>query len=113
MGGRKYTNLHNKLFIMDRLEIHFDYDTILELRNRIYYENSSVTINNETYTRVEKINTSEFSDGESWDYIVQRKSDNKYFKFNVWCISDGYEFSYGENTLTEVFPQTIVKTIYK
>lgn len=112
MVRRVYANLHNKSFIMDRLLIRFDYDTIRELWNGIYYENSSVTINNETYTRVEKINTSEFSDGESWDYIVQRKSDNKYFNFNVWHTFHGHVFS-DENTLTEVFPQTIVKTIYK
>ena len=45
------------LFIMDRLEIHFDYDTILELWDGIYFGNSGVTINNETYTKQLDANT--------------------------------------------------------
>ena len=95
--------------------INFDDETMHDLWNGVGYKDSSVEIMGQTYTRVDKINTSEYSDGESHDYIIQRKSDGKYFKFHVWDAGDhnGYIFSDGDDSLTEVFPKTITKTIYE
>lgn len=100
---------------MDREYIDFDDEIMRELWNGLYWEGSSVEIMGELYIRMDKINTSEFSDGESHDYIIQRKSDGKYFKFNVWDAGshNGYIFSDGENSLSEVFPKTIIKTTYE
>ncbi len=99
---------------LDRVTLDFDKETMFNLWDGVYYKDSSVEINGDTYTHVDKINTSEYSDGESHDYIVQRKSDARYFKFNVWeAGNDGYVFSYGGHSLTEVFPKTITKTIYE
>ena len=100
---------------MERENIDFDNETMHELWDGVYYKDSSVEIMGETYTHIDEINTSDYSDGESHDYIVQRKSDGKYFTFNVWYAGDnnGYIFSDGEHSLTEVFPKTITKTIYQ
>lgn len=84
--------------------IQLTYEQINNLREAIWFKDGSTFIyGTETYTRVKKINTSEYSDGESYEYIVQRMSDKKYFKFD-WWEHDGGIFSDGENTLTEVFP---------
>ena len=57
----------------------------LELWDAVHFIGSSYeTEDGETYTSIDKINTSEYSDGPSWDYIVERKSDGLFFKFNVW-----------------------------
>jgi hypothetical protein len=98
---------------LDRVTLDFDKETMFELWEGVYFEDSSVEINAETYTHIDVINTSDYSDGESHDYIIQRKSDNRYFKFNVWEAggNNGYIFSDGDHSLTEVFPET--KTIYK
>lgn len=93
--------------------IKLEYDTILEFWNELYFKDSSTELNGETFTHIEKINTSEFSDGESFDYIVQRKSDGKYFKYHWWeGGNSGYIFSDEKNTLEEVFPEVINKTIW-
>jgi hypothetical protein len=100
---------------MTREKINFDDETMNDLWNGVYSTNSSVEIKGDTYTQIAVINTSEKSDGESHDYIVQRKSDGKYFKFNVWDAGshNGNIFSDGDDSLTEVFPKTITKTIYE
>jgi hypothetical protein len=100
---------------MERETINFDNETMHELWNGVYYKGSSVKIMGEKYIHIDKINTSDYSDGESHDYIVQRKSDGKYFKFNVWDAGDhnGYIFSDGDASLTEVFLKIITKTIYE
>ena len=77
----------------------------LELWDEVYFIGSSYeTEDGETYTSVDKINTSEYSDGPSWDYIVERKSDGLFFKFNVWETSKGYEFE--DEGLEQVFQTT-------
>jgi len=93
----------------EREIIHLNENSIRDLWNGVYFTGSSVEVEGETYTSVEKINTSEYSDGESWEYIVQRQSDKKFFKFSVWDSSREYVFSDGENTLEEVFQK--LKTI--
>ena len=74
----------------ERLLIEMSEEKQLELWDGVYYKGSSYEMDGETYTSVDIINTSEYSDGESWDYIVQRKSDGLYFKFNVWDAAAGY-----------------------
>jgi len=100
---------------MTREKINFNDETMHDLLSGVYHKGNSVVIMGETYTHVDIINTSEFSDGESHDYIVKRKSDKKYFKFNVWDAGyhNGIIFSDGDDSLTEVFPKTITKTTYK
>lgn len=70
-------------------------------------------VRDETYNHVETIRTDEFSDGESWDTIVKRHSDGKFFKWHCWESSHGYVMEDGKNKMVEVFPKTITKTIYE
>ena len=67
----------------------------------------------ETYHFVETIRTDESSDGESWDTVVKRESDGKYFMWNCWVSGHGYKMEGGDNYMEEVFQKTITKTIYK
>jgi hypothetical protein len=96
---------------MERELIKMTKDEISEFWNALYFEKSQTKYNKQTYTHVERINTSEYCDGECWDYIVQRKSDKKFFKFEVW--DTGNEYNFGDNFLTEVFRKKITKFIYE
>jgi len=94
--------------IRERVEM--DSEKLMELCDALYYEGTSHVIDNESYTHIDKVNTSDSSDGDSCDYIVQRKSDSKFFKFNIWDSgNNGYVFE--DEYLEEVFPKT--KTVYK
>jgi hypothetical protein len=97
--------------------IQLEYDEIREFWNELYYPKSSTELKGEIFEHVEKINTSQYSDGESWDYIVKRKSDGKLFKFNVWDAGEhnGYIFSDGDpnNTLTEVIQKKVQTNKYE
>lgn len=88
---------------------------MLDLWDGVYYKNNQFAFEGDTYQQVDKINTSEFSDGESYDYIVKRGSDGKYFKFHVWeTPREGYIFSDGkEYPLEEVFPEETKKIVWK
>ena len=57
----------------------------------------------ELYKQVKKINTSDKSDGPSWDYVIKRKSDGKFFKFNVWDAGDHNGYIFEDKFLIEVF----------
>ena len=70
-------------------------------------------LRNETYDFVETIRTDEFSDGPSWDTIVKRKSDGKFFKWNCWDTSRDYQMESGDNYMEEVFSELETKIIYK
>jgi len=100
---------------LKREKIKLTYEVMFSLWDGVYHKDSSVKLNDDIYTHIDKINTSEKSDGESHDYIVQRKSDGKYFKFNVWDAgyNNGYIFSDETNTLEEVFPEKIEKINWK
>ena len=78
----------------------------MELWEGLYHKGNSYTVNDETYTHIDKINTSEYSDGPSWDYIIQRKSDGKYFKFHIWDAGDHNGYIFGDEYLEEVFQTT-------
>jgi hypothetical protein len=71
------------------------------------------TLRDEEYHFIEEINTSKYSDGPSWETIVQRKSDGKYFKWSCWESSRDYIMSNGDNTLEEVFLEKVMKNIWK
>lgn len=76
---------------------------------------STWELRGETYDFVEKIRTDQYSDGPSWNIVVKRKSDGKYFKWNCWDAGEhnGYMMESGDNYMEEVFPEIITKTIYK
>lgn len=50
-------------------------------------------------------------DGQGTDVIVQRVSDNKFFKF-TWILSRSENY-YMDDEMEEVFPKTITKIIYE
>ncbi len=95
----------------ERLLIKMSSELQLELWNGIYFEGSSYEINGEIYTHIDKINTSDHSDGPSWDYIIQRKSDGLYFKFNVWDAGEYNGYLCQDEGLKQVFQTT--KITYK
>ena len=90
----------------ERLLIEMSNEEQLELCDAVYYIGKSYELDGETYTSVDKINTSEYSDGESWDYIVQRKSDGLYFKFNVWDAGEHNGYLCEDEGLEQVFQTT-------
>jgi hypothetical protein len=88
-------------------------EDLLDLWDGVYNEGDSHELYGETYTYIKRINTSHLSDGPSWDYIVQRKSDGKYFKFNVWDAGDHNGYIIEDEYLEEVFLVEENKTTYK
>lgn len=90
----------------ERLLIEMSEEKQKELWNGVYYMGMSYEMDGETYTSVDKINTSDYSDGESWDYIVQRKSDGLYFKFNVWDAGEHNGYLCQDKGLKQVFQTT-------
>ena len=86
-----------------------------ELDNFDFTGGSRWELRNEIYDFVEQIRTDEFSDGESWDIVVKRQSDSKFFKWNCWDAGEynGYKMESGDNYMEEVFPEVITRTIYK
>jgi hypothetical protein len=71
-------------------------------------------LRDEIYNFVEKIRTDQYSDGPSWDIVVKRKSDGKFFKWNCWNAGEynGYLMESGDNYMEEVFPEAKSITIY-
>jgi len=101
-----------KHHMMKREVVKSTQEDLLDLWNGVYNEGDSHELYGETYTYIKRINTSHLSDGPSCDYIVQRKSDGKYFKFNVWYGEySGYVIE--EEFLEEVFPVEESKVVYK
>lgn len=96
--------------------IRLDKETCANLWDGVYFKGSTYELNGDTFTHIKKINTSEYSDGESWDYILQRGSDGKMFRLPVWDAGEhnGYIFNDGnENTLEEVFPRVGIDVDYE
>jgi hypothetical protein len=96
---------------MKREKIKFSEEQMFDLWNGVYYKGKVFEFEGDTYTQVDKINTSDYSDGPSHDYIVKRGSDGKYFKFHVWDAGEhnGYIISDGqEYPMEEVFPEETV-----
>ncbi len=107
--GIDYNDYEN----MKREIVESTQEDLKDLWNGVYFEGNSHELYGETYTHIDKINTSHLSDGPSWDYIVQRKSDGKYFKFNVWDAGDRNGYIIEDEYLEEVFPVEENKVSYK
>jgi hypothetical protein len=72
-------------------------------------------LRDEIYDFVEEIRTDQYSDGPSWDIVVKRQSDGKYFKWNCWDAGshNGYMMEGGDNYMEEVFPKDTIKITYE
>ena len=70
-------------------------------------------INGEVFEKIAETNTSHLSDGESWEVIIQRQSDKKFFKFDWWDAGREFVFCDGSDGIEEVFPKIITTTIYE
>ncbi len=92
----------------ERIFIPMSGEQQLELWDGLYHKGTSYKMNGEVYTHITRINTSDFSDGDSWDYIVQRKSDGLFFKFNVWDAGEHNGYICEDSGLEQVFETTTV-----
>lgn len=92
----------------ERILIEMTSEEQLELWDGVYYMGNSYEINGETYTSVDKINTSDYSDGPSWNYIVRRESDGLYFKFHIWEAGGNNGYLCQGKGLKQVFEITKV-----
>jgi len=88
---------------IEREKIILTHDELMDLWNGVYYIEREYNVKDETYSQVKKINTSDYSDGPSWDYILKRKSDGKFFKFNVWDAGGNNGYIFEDEYLIEVF----------
>jgi len=78
------------------------------------YEGTTWELRGEVYKYVTKIRTDQYSDGPSWDIVVQRESDDKYFKWNCWDSGmHGYKMESGKNYMEEVLKKTIAHVTYE
>jgi len=91
---------------MKKEKIDLTHNELYELWNGLYFQGSSHTLNKETYKHIKQINTSDQSDGPSWDYILERNSDGKFFKFNVWDAGTRNGYIFEDKYLIEVFEKT-------
>jgi len=87
---------------MSKERINLNSEELRDLWNGVYHKGNTYELNGEVYEQVEKIDTSKYSDGPSWDYIIQRKDDGKYFKFNVWDAGEHNGYIFEDEYLEEV-----------
>lgn len=97
----------------DKEKVELTHDELMDLWNGVYFKDSIYELNGISYKQVDIINTSEKSDGDSWDYIVERQSDGKFFKFNVWDAGERNGYIFEEKFLIEVFKTTKSKDFYE
>lgn len=64
-------------------------------------------LRDETYEFVEIITTDHLSDNESWDTIVKRHSDGKYFRWEIAHIDNKWCMGFYHNKIEEVFPRRV------
>jgi hypothetical protein len=100
--------MENKKEKIERIVIPMSGEKQLELWDGLYHKGTSYEMDGETYTNIERINTSDYSDGDSWDYIVQRKSDGLFFKFNVWDAGDRNGYLCQDKGLEQVFETVVI-----
>lgn len=91
-----------------REKIELTSEELMDLWNGVYYKSNEYELKGEIYRQVDKINTSDMSDGDSWDYILQRKSDNKFFKFHIWDAGEYNGYIFEDEYIIEVFEKTTV-----
>ena len=86
-----------------------------ELEDFDFTGGSQWELKDEIYDFVEEIRTDQYSDGPSWDIVVKRLSDGKYFKWNCWDAGshNGYMMEDGNNYMIEVFPKDTITTTYE
>jgi hypothetical protein len=84
-----------------------------ELEDFDFTGGSKWELRGETYNFVERIRTDEFSDGPSWDIVVKRESDGKYFKWNCWDSGRAYHMESGDNYMEEVYQKINTKITYE
>lgn len=91
------------------------YLTEEELEDFDFTGGSRWELRGEIYNFVVIIRTDQYSDGPSWDIVVKRQSDGKYFKWNCWDAGDhnGYMMEDGDNYIEETFPKVITTTIFE
>jgi hypothetical protein len=79
------------------------------------YNGTVWELRDEKYHYVETIRTDAKSDGPSWDIIVKRESDNKFFKWGCWDAGyhNGYIMEHGDNCMKEVIPKSVTITTYE
>lgn len=81
-----------------------------ELLGEIYFLNSQLEWEGDTYTLIFKEMTN--GDGECWRMIMQRERDKKCFKWS-YCVSHKSGNYYWAPEFKEVFPKTITTVIYE
>lgn len=92
----------------EREKIELTQDQLMELWNGVYHKSNEYELKGEMYRQVLKINTSDMSDGPSWDYIIKRKSDDKFFKFNIWDAGEYNGYIFEDEYIIEVFEKQTV-----
>lgn len=98
-------------FDIPRLKIDLTSEELMDLWNGVYHKGNKHELKGETYQQVTRVNMSEFSDGPSWDYIIQRQSDDKFFKFNIWDAGEHNGYVFEDEYIIEVFEKRT--TIYE
>ena len=93
---------------MEKEKIDLTLDELMELWNGVYHMGNTHELKGETYKQVKQINTSDMSDGPSWDYILERESDGKFFKFNIWDAGTHNGYIFEDRYIIEVKATTEV-----
>jgi len=70
-------------------------------------------IQNEIYKYVDEINTAAHSDGDSWNIVVQRDSDKKFFVWGCWNSSESRYKMSPEKVIKQVFPKETIFISYE
>lgn len=83
-------------------------EEILELWNGVYHPNDEYEFKGQTYIHMKTASASDYPDGDSWDFIIKRKSDGKYFKFNVWNAGEHNGYVVEDEYLIEVFEKQTI-----
>jgi len=92
---------------IEREKIDLTEEELLDLWDGVYFVNSVYNLRGVDYKHVMVINTSDNSDGPSWDYIIQRVGDGRFFKFHIWDAGkNGYIFE--KKYIIEVFEKQTV-----
>lgn len=94
----------------NREKIELTHDELMELWNQLYYIGNQYILKGVKYLCIDIINTSHKSDGDSWDYIIQREVDGKFFKFHVWDAGSHNGYIFEDKYIEEVFQK--ISTTY-
>lgn len=97
---------------MEREKIELTKEELNDFDYTSGYKSTTWELRGETYNFVEKIRTDQFSDGPSWDIVVKRQSDEKFFKWNCWDSGREYLMEDGDNYMKEVFQEVVTVAKY-